>query len=50
VRAMSLRFPVIDPAPMCSLGGQISPPGARHKESGTFWGRLRRERHGSGAG
>ena len=34
VRAMSLRFPVIDPAPMCSLGGQISPPGSRHKSGG----------------
>jgi hypothetical protein len=33
-RAMSLRFPVIDPAPMCSLGGQISPPGSRHKSGG----------------
>jgi hypothetical protein len=33
-RALSLRFPVIDPAPMCSLGGQISPPGARHKSGG----------------
>ena len=34
VRAMSLRFPVIDPAPMCSLGGQISPPGSRYKSGG----------------
>ena len=34
VRAMSLRFPVIDPGPMCSLGGQISPPGSRHKSGG----------------
>ena len=34
VRAMSLRFPVIDPAPMCSLGGQISPPGSRHRSGG----------------
>ena len=34
VRALSQRFPVIDPAPMCSLGGQISPPGARHKSGG----------------
>jgi hypothetical protein len=34
VRAVSLRFPVIDPAPMCSLGGQISPPGSRHKSGG----------------
>ena len=29
-----LRFPAIDPAPMCSLGGQISPPGSRHKSGG----------------
>jgi len=34
VRAMSLRFPAIDPAPMCALGGQISPPGSRHKSGG----------------
>ena len=34
VRAMSRRFPAIDPAPMCSLGGQISPPGSRHKSGG----------------
>ena len=33
-RALSQRFPVIDPAPMSSLGGQISPPGARHKSGG----------------
>ncbi|MGH3260070.1 MAG: hypothetical protein ACRDOU_32510 [Streptosporangiaceae bacterium] len=33
-RALSLRFPAIDPAPMSSLGGQISPPGARHKSGG----------------
>ena len=33
-RALALRFPSIDPAPMCSLGGQISPPGARHKSGG----------------
>ena len=26
--------PSIDPAPMSSLGGQISPPGARHKSGG----------------
>ena len=31
---MSLRFPAVDPAPMSSLGGQISPPGARHKSGG----------------
>jgi len=34
VRAMSLRFPAVDPVPMCSLGGQISPPGSRHKSGG----------------
>ena len=34
VRAMSLRFPAVDPAPMCSLGGQISPPGSRAKRGG----------------
>ena len=33
-RAMALRFPAIDPAPMSSLGGQISPPGSRHKSGG----------------
>jgi hypothetical protein len=33
-RALSLRFPAVDPAPMASLGGQISPPGARHKSGG----------------
>ena len=33
-RALALRFPVIDTAPMSSLGGQISPPGARHKSGG----------------
>jgi DNA-binding transcriptional ArsR family regulator len=33
-RALSLRFPADDPAPMCSLGGQIAPPGARHKTGG----------------
>ena len=33
-RAMSLRFPVIDPAPMCALAGQISPPGSRAKRGG----------------
>jgi hypothetical protein len=33
-RAMAFRFPVIDPAPMSSLGGQISPPGSRHKSGG----------------
>jgi hypothetical protein len=34
VRAMSVRFPAVDPAPMYSLGGQISPPGSRHKSGG----------------
>jgi hypothetical protein len=34
VRALALRFPSIDPAPMSSLGGQISPPGSRHKSGG----------------
>jgi hypothetical protein len=33
-RALALRFPVIDAAPMSGLGGQISPPGARHKSGG----------------
>jgi hypothetical protein len=33
-RAIALRFPVVDVAPMSSLGGQISPPGARHKSGG----------------
>ena len=33
-RALALRFPAIDPAPISSLGGQISPPGARHKSGG----------------
>ena len=33
-RASALRFPAMDPAPMCSLGGQISPPGSRHKSGG----------------
>ena len=33
-RALALRFPAIDPAPMSSLGGQISPPGSRHKSGG----------------
>ena len=33
-RALALRFPAIDPAPVSSLGGQISPPGARHKSGG----------------
>jgi hypothetical protein len=33
-RALALRFPAVDPAPMSSLGGQISPPGSRHKSGG----------------
>jgi DNA-binding transcriptional ArsR family regulator len=33
-RALSERFPAVDPSPMSSLGGQISPPGARHKSGG----------------
>ena len=33
-RVLSLRFPAVDPAPMASLGGQISPPGSRHKSGG----------------
>jgi len=31
---MALRFPAVDVAPMSSLGGQISPPGSRHKSGG----------------
>ena len=33
-RALALRFPAVDSAPMASLGGQIGPPGARHKSGG----------------
>lgn len=33
-RAIAVRFPAVDPAPMASLGGQISPPGSRHKSGG----------------
>jgi hypothetical protein len=33
-RSIALRFPAVDPAPMCSLGGQISPPGSRAKRGG----------------
>jgi hypothetical protein len=33
-RAVALRFPAVDPAPMANLGGQISPPGSRHKSGG----------------
>ncbi len=34
VRAIARRYPAVDPAPHASLGGQISPPGARHKSGG----------------
>ena len=33
-RAIAARFPAVDPTPMSSLGGQISPPGSRHKSGG----------------
>jgi hypothetical protein len=33
-RAIAARFPAVDPAPMCSLGGQVTPPGARAKRGG----------------
>ena len=33
-RVLALRYPAIDTAPMSSLGGQISPPGSRHKSGG----------------
>src|SRR5207244_4413835 len=33
-RALAVRFPAIDTAPMASLGGQIAPPGSRHKSGG----------------
>jgi DNA primase len=33
-RALSQRLPAVDPAPMSSVGGKISPPGARHKTGG----------------
>jgi hypothetical protein len=33
-RAIAMRFAAVDPAPHASLGGQISPPGARHKSGG----------------
>ena len=33
-RALARRYPAIDTAPMSSLGGQISPPGSRHKSGG----------------
>jgi hypothetical protein len=33
-RAIAVRFPAVDVAPVSSLGGQISPPGSRHKSGG----------------
>ena len=33
-RAIALRFPAVDVAPMVGLGGQISPPGSRAKRGG----------------
>jgi hypothetical protein len=33
-RAIAARFDAVDPAPMTGLGGQISPPGSRHKSGG----------------
>ena len=33
-RALAVRFPAIDTVPMAGLGGQISPPGSRHKSGG----------------
>jgi hypothetical protein len=33
-RVTALRFPAVDPAPMSSMGAQISPPGSRHKSGG----------------
>ena len=33
-RAIAARFDAVDPAPMAGLGGQISPPGSRHKSGG----------------
>ena len=33
-RAIALRFATVDVAPMSSIGGQISPPGSRHKSGG----------------
>ena len=37
-RAIALRFPAVDAAPMSSLGGQVSPPGSRHTSGGWLWG------------
>ncbi len=33
-RAIAARFPAADVSPMAGLGGQISPPGSRHKSGG----------------
>lgn len=33
-RAIARRFPAVDVAPMSGLGGQVSPPGSRHKSGG----------------
>ena len=33
-RAIAVRFPAVDVAPMAGLGGQISPPGSRAKRGG----------------
>ncbi len=33
-RALALRYRTLDPTPMAGLGGQIRPPGARHKSAG----------------
>ena len=33
-RAIALRFPAVDPAPMSSWAAQIRPPGSRHKSGG----------------
>ncbi|MGH3196535.1 MAG: hypothetical protein ACRDNT_11510 [Streptosporangiaceae bacterium] len=41
-RALAFRFPSIDTAPMSSLGGQISPPGSRHKPGRDHLGCVRR--------
>ena len=33
-RALALRYQTLDPAPMAGPGGQIRPPGARHRTGG----------------
>ena len=33
-RAIAARFPAVDVSPMAGLGGQIAPPGSRHKSGG----------------